>query len=407
MNLFKRLFYIILNMAILGLIVLSIFKIKGAFLDRSADVGKKINSAKEAVLAKEISKAREGVVKNFPEPEGAVSKTFQWQYKGKNYSISQNLFYSIYGFYKSQPKTYAYFNELPADWEEEYYGMFIVKSEKYDFAKEFLEAIVSQGQKNKLSDDQMVELVLAFVQAIPYDDQKASNILSRAGGETMNYPYETLFENKGVCSDKSFLAVSLLRELGYGTAIFVYDNENHMAIGIQCPLQYSNYQSGYCYAETTSVGNKIGIIPELKAYAGKAVGSEELSYFGENGFGASQTTRLGEAKIFQKTQAREYGGIAQTVKTNNEIVMLKKEISALSSRLERFKSDLGRMVEDLELKKKKLEQYLKSNDIDTYNGKAQEYNREVKNYEGMVKDYNRLVKEYNEKVARYNYLIKL
>ena len=50
------------------------------------------------------------------------------------------------------------------------------------------------------------------------------------------YPYEILYENKGVCSDKSRLLACLLKELGFGCVLFVYNSENHEAVGIKCPI---------------------------------------------------------------------------------------------------------------------------------------------------------------------------
>lgn len=401
----RKFLYSVSYLVLLVGFIYGVFIINEVFLQKKYSVSDE--SRNYTGLGKEIFEAREDIANKFPDSTGPVEKIFQWTYQGKNYQISQNLYSSIYSFYKGQPKTYTYFNELPADWEEEYYGMFLVKNEKSNFAKEILSSIISQGKKNKLSDDQMVELVLTFVQTIPYDEKKAETILLKTGKETMNYPYETLFENTGVCSDKSFLAVSLLKELGFGTAIFVYDNENHMAIGIQCPIEYSNYGSGYCYGETTSIGNKIGIIPELKSYAGRAVGGQEISYFTENGEQDFQTTQLSEVKIFQQTKGLIYEGIAQTIKTNKEIAKLKDEISFLLKKLKDLKNNITEMQDDLASQRKKLDKYLKEGDIDKHNEKAKDYNDDLSSYEEMIDEYNEKVNSYNDKVARYNYLLKL
>jgi hypothetical protein len=59
--------------------------------------------------------------------------------------------------------------------------------------------------------------------------------------------------------------VKLLKEIGYGTALLLYDQVNHMAAGIQCPLETASYVSGntgYCYIETTAP-TRIGFKPEL------------------------------------------------------------------------------------------------------------------------------------------------
>lgn len=401
---FKRIFFILFKSAALVAVVLAGIHFKnarvgefspGVAIDNSVEIGRRIFEVKKNLES------------NFPAAEGETERTYRWNYGGKSYSVSQTLYSSIYEFYKAQPKTYTYFNELPENWEEEYYGMFIGATGDDSYVSDLTDVIVSQGEKNGLDQDQIAELVLAFVQSIPYDDQKAANILARTGNETMDYPYETLFENGGVCSDKSFLATVLLRKLGYGTALFVFENENHMAIGIQCPKEYSDYDSGYCFAETTSVGNKIGIVPDLKASVGSAVGTEQIAYFDEGATLESPSVKLTDVKIFQKTQGMEYRGIIQTVKINAEISALKKEIAVLTAELKELKSEINEAESYLADKKKSLDKYLKNDDIKKYNEQAEKYNEVLADYEDKVKIYNKKVGSFNAKVTRYNTLIKL
>jgi len=376
---------------------------------RNSEVVDFFDQARNATtdIGRQIQEAKENIANEFPQAQEPVSRTYQWQYQNKMYVVSHTLYSSVYEFYKSQPKTYTYFNELPKNWEEEYYGMFIAENPSDRSIVDLLEQIIIQGKKNGLSDDQLAELIVAFVQSIPYDDQKAANILARVGNETMDYPYEVLFENSGVCSDKSFLATVLLRKLGYGTALFVFENENHMAVGVRCPKEYSNYDSGYCFVETTSIGNKIGIIPELKSNVGSAVGSEQVAFFEENRIkNQSSVTKLTDVKIFQATEGNEYKGIIQTIKTNKEIELLKKELEVLSDELFKLKSDIGKAEAYLADKKSSLEKYLKEWDIKKYNERAEIYNDALSEYEDLIKIYNKKVKSYNEKAARYNALIK-
>jgi hypothetical protein len=70
----------------------------------------------------------------------------------------------------------------------------------------------------------------------------------------VRYPYEVLYENLGICGEKSFLIALLLKELGFGTATF-YLNEhgvNHQVAGVKCPSQYDFKDSGYCFIEAVS-----------------------------------------------------------------------------------------------------------------------------------------------------------
>ncbi|NTW27678.1 MAG: hypothetical protein HGA36_05105, partial [Candidatus Moranbacteria bacterium] len=157
---------------------------------------------------------KEESVKTFPQLQDPVSRVFAWEYKGVKYSLTEKLYQSTYEYYKSSPKAFSYAGELNSNWQEQYYGMFLTVNQADDSIATLANDLRDLGKAHHLSDDQIVDLTLAFVQAIKYDDAKAENILAQTGTETMLYPYETLFEQAGVCSDKSLLATALLRQLG-------------------------------------------------------------------------------------------------------------------------------------------------------------------------------------------------
>lgn len=341
--------------------------------------------------------------RKLPELSDPVVKNYNWKYKGINYKISQTLYGSVYDFYLNQPKDYKYFGTLDNNWEEKYYAMFLKNSFGDETIINLTNEIVSQGKNHKLNEDQIVELVLAFVQSIPYDDEKARLILSGSSEIKVEYPYETLYTNSGVCSDKSFLATKMLRSLGYGTAIFTYDKENHMAIGIACPQQYSTYGSGYCYAETTSIGNKIGIIPGLDGLNNKA--SALLSENMED-FQGSTEKQLGDVKIYQASNGKTYNGIVATIAVMKEIENLKIEISKIAAELSREKAFIEKQQNQLEKLKNELEKYKKAEDIENYNLNVKNFNAILEANKKQVTDYNKKVILYNQKVKRYNALLQ-
>ncbi|MEM4643884.1 MAG: SdrD B-like domain-containing protein [Candidatus Methanomethylicaceae archaeon] len=109
---------------------------------------------------------------------------------------------------------------------------------------------IEAGEINKLANeitkitpnkDDQVRITISLVQHIPY-----------GGGTNWMYPYEVLYANQGVCSDKSRLLVCLLRELGYGCALLEFPEQNHEAVGIKCPIQYAYYQN-YAFVESAGV----------------------------------------------------------------------------------------------------------------------------------------------------------
>lgn len=398
---FKKLFIIALELAVIsGLLWFIIQK-------------KEINSVSEIIPAIQQTIQgfeQENVQENLkPKAEiplelsGPVKKIFNWEYKGKKYNLTQTLYKSAYDYYKSQNKEYIYSGALPENWEEEYYAMFLKTNDADKSISEIASQIQILGKKNKLTDDQIVDLTLAFVQSIDYDDAKAKNILAQVGNETMLFPYETLYEQKGVCSDKSFLAYALLRQMGYGSALFIYKQENHMAVAVQCPKNYSTYESGYCYGETTSVGNKIGIIPSIDTESNKTI---DLSKYNFDQSQQIKLKELGQVTINLSSQGNAYSGIIQTEKLLDQISQLKKSMENLLPELKSQKSDIDKELKNLNNMKDDLDEYKKDENIDKYNSLVPEYNDLVKTYQKNLKKYNNNVTLYNQYVKKYNILIE-
>jgi len=115
--------------------------------------------------------------------------------------------------------------------------------------KEALQPLVDwlKGKKIKKSDDR-VRAAASLAQNIPYDDNKATGEeeVATGRGHGTRYPYETLYENAGICGEKSFLIVYLLKELGYGTATMVFLSPLHRVAAVKCADAYDFRDTGYC-----------------------------------------------------------------------------------------------------------------------------------------------------------------
>ena len=71
-----------------------------------------------------------------------------------------------------------------------------------------LSEIGYKGQeKLSKSKDEQLRIAVSLVQNIPYDWDNYYT------GELGKYPYEVLYQNKGVCGEKSQLIIFLLREV--------------------------------------------------------------------------------------------------------------------------------------------------------------------------------------------------
>jgi len=355
----------------------------------------------DANLQKIFNKATEEKIVELSDPKEA---SFKWSYGGASYNIELTLYQSLYDFYRISPKSYEYSGTLPADWEAQYYGMFLKVAKNDTSASEIAGQIRELASKKKLTNDQTVELAVAFVQSIPYDDARARLILSGSG--STNYPYETLYEGKGVCSDKSFLLANVLKEMGYGTALFAYDAEKHMAVGIECPKQYSSYDSGYCYIETTNQGFRIGMIPDINAQSGSAVGLKELDYFNQSQTSQFDEKSLGNVNIVLVSGGNIYSGIVQSYALAKQIDSLRAQLSAEAKNIVSVKKNLDADYADIEKLNSRMKKFKKDGDYEGYNSLVSKYNNLVEDYQRAVKKYNQQVANYNAKVKQYNSLIK-
>ncbi|MFA6268254.1 MAG: hypothetical protein WCW13_00140 [archaeon] len=136
--------------------------------------------------------------------------------------------------------------------------------------REYLYPLVNAINALDIPNYKKVRVAVSLVQNIPYD---WSGFNKNIRGN--KYPYEVLYTNTGLCGEKSELLAYLLRELGYGVAIFEFKKENHQAVGIKCPLQGSYKNSGYCFIETTQP-TKIGNSNESYVGVGQLTSTPSL-----------------------------------------------------------------------------------------------------------------------------------
>jgi len=110
---------------------------------------------------------------------------------------------------------------------------------------------------NNLSELKKIQLVLRFVQSLNYIEDVAPTSYD----EYPRYPVETLFEQGGDCEDTSILLAAILTEMGYDVALLLFEELDHMGLGINFPLKYGNswvYDGKrYWYLDTTG-GQSIG-----------------------------------------------------------------------------------------------------------------------------------------------------
>ena len=167
-----------------------------------------------------------------------------------NYVLRGNhgeLRYTVYGgmnnYLSNLPRSISYFQDENPPTSKD----FIMRYLDNEKQKSFIEPLVNVIKETTSNQDDQARIAISIVQNIPYD-----YVGLDTGSISGKYPYEVLYTNTGVCSEKAGLLAYLLRDLGYGAAIFRFNVENHDAVGIKCPSQYSYINSGYCFIESTT-----------------------------------------------------------------------------------------------------------------------------------------------------------
>jgi hypothetical protein len=119
--------------------------------------------------------------------------------------------------------------------------------------KEALMPLVNWLNKKIKKSDDRVRVAASMVQNITYDDNKASGteIISTGRGHGSRYPYETAYENLGICGEKAFLMAFLFKNLGYGVAVITYvtSGSSHQIAGVKCSSAYDTSDTGYCFID--------------------------------------------------------------------------------------------------------------------------------------------------------------
>ena len=123
--------------------------------------------------------------------------------------------------------------------------------------RKYVSQLVENIRRAAKNPDDEARIAISLVQHIKYDANALNEIrvnTSKTGQKYIGrYPYTILDQNwGGICGEKSFLLALLLKELGYGVAIYEFDDIHHMAVGIKVPAQYAYKGTGYALIESTA-----------------------------------------------------------------------------------------------------------------------------------------------------------
>ncbi|MGB0985105.1 MAG: transglutaminase-like domain-containing protein [Saprospiraceae bacterium] len=307
---------------------------------------------------------KEGIAKG-------IQKTFSFDVGKKTHNLDLIFDESVLAFYQKAPKSYSYTTpQLPDNWEEVYYNMFLKNEKDKAFMVEIIRKLYNL--KSNMTRDEMVTFVVAFVQGgLEYDWEGFYDV-----NDKLNYPYETIFAKKGVCSDKSLTLSRLLTIMGYETVLLTFPKANHMAVGIRVPEGFGNMGTPYAYIETTNY-SAIGRVPEK--FVGDIKIEEnpiiiQLENSGKRIFEKIKTNKIEEKKLAKKYGAAYINASAASKSLIESMTNLKTTVDSLKKELEILGCE-GSVSE---------EKY------DTCENLQEKINKKVNRYNQEVEAYNAL-----------------
>ncbi|WNY24932.1 hypothetical protein [Methanolapillus millepedarum] len=178
---------------------------------------------------------------------GYYTRTYTWKYDNQSWSYTISVPIEMYNDFRNKSHTRGD------------YSQYAVSPDDRAVLEQMVNSFKQQGALYNYTDDQVVENMIAFIQAMPY----SSDSVTTGFDEYPRYPIETLVDGGGDCEDSSILAAALLNEMGYDAALLGFDN--HMALGVagidNATGTYFERNGQYYYVETTSNDYEIGQVP--------------------------------------------------------------------------------------------------------------------------------------------------
>ena len=367
-------------------------KLNLLYLGRPSDAFEILRSRGLGISNADLTKIVSAELLN-SQPVEQSKRSFSFEYRGKQFKFLLDLNDSYFKYYSGLPKVaYYYGSQDEAAVRENFYALFFqVKSGDGTMAL-VASQLRSFASVNGFDDNYLAEMALSFVQSIPYDKDKAAK-----SSFTANMPYETLYLDKGVCSEKVFLGAAILRQLGFGSAILDFPDKNHSALGIACPYNVSSGGSGYCYGETTT---RLPFYAVPSSLSSGQANSETYSWQS-----VGDVSRLGKMEIYQKSTGRQYDPTA-TISLAASLYSLDQAVEDGKSLVSSEETVLSGLEATLSQKKSDADYYLNQGDYYNYKAAIAEYNRLVVDFNDKLANYNDDIASYNRTADQYNEEVK-
>ncbi|OGJ12614.1 hypothetical protein A3K62_01860 [Candidatus Pacearchaeota archaeon RBG_16_35_8] len=210
-----------------------------------AEAGKLVEKATLCGCPEGMVKSGETCISHYQ--IGAKEIALNYTLRGESNNISFKVYENMASYLSGLPKS-IYYDGSQRLLRSDFKLRDINNQEQKKLLIPLLVAIENAAE----TKEDRVRIAISLVQNIEFgNSNRTLNLPGNNGLTYSRYPYEVLYDQMGVCGEKSELLAFLLKEMGYGVVFFYYQEENHEALGIKCSIRYSVDETGYCFIETT------------------------------------------------------------------------------------------------------------------------------------------------------------
>jgi len=199
-------------------------------------------------------------------PSDITPATTTFRFIGQEHSIQAEANLRIYYGAKKADRTelweYSWWQNSNFDVDEEYYNTLTFEPQMDHAIESVLVQLREIRDERDLSNDEYIELIVKYVQSMPYCEEHGTPYLDRPVG-CPRTPIQTLVDGTGDCDETSMLLAALLHREGFPVSLLFFEEERHIAIGLR--IDGEGFEgTGYAFVETTSLVY-ISEVPEVFA----------------------------------------------------------------------------------------------------------------------------------------------
>jgi hypothetical protein len=354
----KRLFTIIISVLFIVILALSAVLISAVVFPKEAVIVPRITP--------DLARLQSAPV--------IISHQFLFEKATVNLTLPINV--SVYeGAKQAEKTTTVYGNISEAIWLAQSYRAMV-----QDPAQDSLyTALLAEANKirlrQKLSDDEYLELIAVYVQSFRYETREQN---------PAKFPVETVVDRAGDCDDKSLLLAGLLSREGYTVALLLFGPESHIAVGVGSD-DYHYKNTGYTFVETTN-------------YSFVGMPTDKL--------GGNLTLYSDPVIIPISNGTQVYRSGSETRYIHDMYALSEQKVKELEPRVKSMGEDLTSQQEKIARLESTMQGLRASRNTGSYNAQVPVHNALVADYNARLAAYRQLFAVYENYALVHNYILE-